>query len=55
MPSERPFAAASQIGPHTWAEFLALDEDDRRELIEGELRAVDVPTYIHGKRSRVGA
>jgi hypothetical protein len=30
MPSERSFAAASQVGPHTWAEFLALDEEHAR-------------------------
>ena len=38
-------AAAS--GPHTWDDFVALDEDDRRELIDGELVEVEVPRGRH--------
>ena len=34
-------------GPHTWADFVALPEDDRRELIDGELLEVEVPTTAH--------
>jgi Uma2 family endonuclease len=35
------------LGPHTWEEFVALDEDDPRELIDGELVEVEVPTEAH--------
>jgi Uma2 family endonuclease len=31
----------------TWEDFLALDEDDPRELIDGALVEVDVPTKLH--------
>jgi len=31
----------------TWNDFLALDEDDPRELIDGVLVGVDVPTELH--------
>ncbi len=41
MPS--PAAAA----PYTWDDFVALDEDDLRELIDGELVEVEVPTKLH--------
>jgi len=34
-------------GPVTWEDFVALPEDDTRELIDGELVEVDVPTYDH--------
>jgi Uma2 family endonuclease len=34
-------------GPHTWADFIALDEDDLRELIDGELLELEVPTRAH--------
>jgi Uma2 family endonuclease len=34
-------------GPHTWEEFVALDEDDLRELIDGELVEVEVPSERH--------
>ena len=34
-------------GPHTWAEFIALPDDDRRELIDGHLIEVEVPTQLH--------
>jgi Uma2 family endonuclease len=32
---------------HTWAEFVDLGDDDRRELIDGELKEIDVPTELH--------
>ncbi|HEY3817661.1 MAG TPA: Uma2 family endonuclease [Polyangiaceae bacterium] len=40
-----PSHAAS--APITWDEFVALDEDDLRELIDGELVEVEVPTDSH--------
>jgi Uma2 family endonuclease len=33
--------------PYTWDDFVALDEDDLRELIDGELVEVEVPTRTH--------
>jgi Uma2 family endonuclease len=33
--------------PYTWDDFVALDEDDLRELIDGELVEVEVPTGKH--------
>src|SRR5215467_15822494 len=33
--------------PYTWDDFIALEEDDLRELIDGELVEVEVPTYQH--------
>jgi Uma2 family endonuclease len=32
---------------YTWDDFVALDEDDLRELIDGELLEVEVPTGRH--------
>jgi Uma2 family endonuclease len=42
-------AAASRprLGPYTWEDFIALDEDDLRELIDGDLIEVEVPKRIH--------
>ena len=37
----------TSAAPATWADFLALDEDDPRELVEGELLEIDVPTKMH--------
>ncbi len=39
--------ARHEPGPHTWDDFVALDEDDLRELIDGELVEVEVPTGTH--------
>ena len=39
--------ALSQPGPYTWDDFIALDEDDLRELIDGELVEVEVPKHRH--------
>ena len=40
-----PSPAAS--APYTWDDFVALEEDDPRELIDGELVEVEVPTVKH--------
>jgi Uma2 family endonuclease len=32
---------------HTWEDFVALDEDDRRELIDGELVEIEMPSSPH--------
>jgi Uma2 family endonuclease len=44
MTSQSASAAGTQ---HTWDDFIALEEDDPRELIEGELVEVEVPTLSH--------
>lgn len=38
-----------RVHAHTydWRDFVALDEDDLRELIDGDLVAVEVPTDLH--------
>ena len=40
-------SATSAGAPYTWDDFIALDEDDPRELIDGELVEVEVPTATH--------
>jgi Uma2 family endonuclease len=40
-----PSSAAA--APYTWDDFVALDEDDPRELIDGELVEVEVPKGKH--------
>jgi len=40
-------AARSSSKRYTWADFLALPDDDRRELIDGELVEVEVPNKMH--------
>ena len=38
----------AQTGPYTWDDFVELDDDDRRELIDGDLVEVEVsPTRSH--------
>ncbi len=39
--------AQTSTGPYTWDDFVALQEDDLRELIDGELVEVEVPTNDH--------
>ena len=39
--------SAAQIARYTWDDFVALEEDDLRELIDGELVEVEVPTGRH--------
>ncbi len=36
-----------RVGPHTWDDFVALDEDDPRELVDGCLLEIDVATELH--------
>jgi Uma2 family endonuclease len=45
MPS--PGVAESHSGPYTWEDFIRLEEDDLRELIDGELVEVEVPKRPH--------
>ncbi len=40
-----PSSAAA--APYTWDDFVALDEDDLRELIDGQLVEVEVPKWKH--------
>jgi Uma2 family endonuclease len=34
-------------GQYTWDDFIVVEEDDLRELIDGELVEVEVPTFDH--------
>jgi Uma2 family endonuclease len=40
-------SATASNAPYTWDDFLTLEEDDLRELIDGELVEVEVPTLNH--------
>ncbi len=42
-----PQPVTPRVGPTTWDEFVALPEDDRRELLDGYLLEVEVPTFDH--------
>jgi Uma2 family endonuclease len=35
------------FGPYTWSDFIELDEDDPRELLDGHLVEIEVPTLTH--------
>jgi len=37
----------AQQGPCTWREFIELGEDDPRELLDGHLVEIEVPTRTH--------
>lgn len=37
----------ADLGPYTWRDFIGLDEDDPRELLDGQLLEVEVPTWTH--------
>ena len=43
-PAQEPAAEAPRA---VWADFLALPDDDRRELIDGSLIEVEMPTDLH--------
>ncbi len=45
--TSRVHEATAASGPYTWDDFVALDEDDLRELIDGELMEVEVPKGRH--------
>lgn len=32
---------------YSWSDFVALEDDDRRELLDGQLVEMDVPTKLH--------
>ncbi len=40
-------ATNPRFGPFTWDDFVTLPDDDKRELFDGVLIEVDVPTYSH--------
>jgi Uma2 family endonuclease len=42
-----PVPGSHGVGPYTWDDFVALEDDDRRELIDGHLIEVDVPMKLH--------
>jgi len=44
---ERTGSAPPTIGRYTWQDFIALPDEDRRELIDGHLVETEVPTGIH--------
>lgn len=37
----------ADFGPYTWKDFIGLDEDDPRELLDGRLVEIEVPTWEH--------
>jgi len=39
----------ADVGPYTWRDFIDLDEDDPRELLDGHLVEIEVPTWKHEK------
>jgi Uma2 family endonuclease len=43
----RTATAQPSTGPYGWSDFILLDEDDLRELIDGHLVEVEVPTDLH--------
>jgi Uma2 family endonuclease len=40
-------AESSNIQPVGWNEFVELDEDDGRELVDGQLVQIEMPTLAH--------
>jgi Uma2 family endonuclease len=38
---------SSATGTYTWEDFIALPDDDRRELLDGRFVEMDVPTGLH--------
>ncbi len=47
MGHTRIMPSSAAAAPYTWDDFVALDEDDLRELIDGEFVEVQVPTKLH--------
>jgi Uma2 family endonuclease len=37
----------ADLGSYTWENFIELDEDDPRELLDGRLVEIEVPTWTH--------
>ncbi len=37
----------AEMGPYTWRDFIELEEDDPRELLDGHLVEIEVPTWTH--------
>ncbi len=50
MGHTRIMPSSAAAAPYTWDDFVALDEDDPRELIDGQLVEVEVP---RGKHERI--
>jgi Uma2 family endonuclease len=44
---ERTVEPPTTTARFSWDDFIALDEDDSRELLDGELVEMDVPTALH--------
>ncbi|MDV2687756.1 hypothetical protein RYX56_25745, partial [Alkalihalophilus lindianensis] len=42
-----PDVGLAPSGPHRWEDFLSLDDDDRRELIDGHFLEIEVPNEFH--------
>ena len=42
----RPTAPTTSVR-YTWRDFIALEDEDRRELIDGQLVEMEVPTRLH--------
>lgn len=40
-------SAQARPGPYTWKDFILLGEDDPRELLDGHLVEIEVPTRTH--------
>ena len=40
-------ALLERPSPYTWDDFVALADDDPRELVDGELMEIDLPTETH--------
>jgi Uma2 family endonuclease len=45
--SEPQSEPQADFGPYTWKDFIELDEDDPRELLDGYLVEIEVPTFTH--------
>jgi Uma2 family endonuclease len=42
-----PDVGLTPSGPHRWEDFLSLDDDDRRELIDGHFLEIELPNELH--------